>query len=78
MNLISRFNYLIVLIIVSTLLFIVAGILLQVNTERTISRSHDSNIRAIHMAHIDGKIQNIITAVVIYPNPFMNVNCNNS
>lgn len=60
MNVITRFNYLIVIIIVSSILFITAGILLQVNTERTIARSRAGNIRIFNSPNIDKESKEIL------------------
>lgn len=65
MNVISRFNYLIVIIFVSALLFIAAGILLLVNTGQTIARSKASNLSAISTSHIDSDIQKMITSTIV-------------
>ena len=58
MNVISRFNYLIVIIIISALLFISAGIWLQVNNENNIAKSRAGNLHSIEIARqIDRDLQ---------------------
>src|SRR5437899_1057055 len=58
-------NRLILYSIAFSVAFIAAGIILQLNTERIISKSRSASREAIESFHLHNKIQNIIKNVIL-------------
>jgi PAS domain S-box-containing protein len=58
-------NYLITIILLFFLAFIATGIILQLNTEKTISKAQAGNQQAIQSSRIHNQIQQLITDAVV-------------
>jgi PAS domain S-box-containing protein len=58
-------NYLIAIILIFFLAFIATGIILQVNTEKTISKAKAVNQQAIQSSRIHNQIQQLITDAIV-------------